>query len=384
MHARAVDVFTAGLYKELNRSPLKNRNCESAARHRHSSFVILMSPAPPLPTTKTVKAQQDSSKNLYLVHHVGQVQGPFELDFVEAMVMSGVYAPTVMIQKAGTSSLVAFSQVIRSKSGPINLEAASAVQRGRGSAVHGPATRVPKSSHQFIPETGKTASKSMSIEAKFAWGTSIVVGLFFYWLFCEESSRSSSSSKQTTAALLTDNSWSQSQPQQTVPRQAKPVISQPVDTHPTPINTLPDPLTYTPPSSPITSGFSTTSYQKSPSIAIPSTASAELTQVYRDASGQMFRIPNFAYYGLLSKKTALTSEKRNLDQLESEMSALGDEIDRSRRYLDRTSQYSIDSFNLKVNRANEMSNRLQDATDAYNRRVDDFNAELARVGTPIY
>ena len=137
-----------------------------------------MSPAPPLPTTKTVKAQQDSSKNLYLVHHVGQVQGPFELDFVEAMVISGVYAPSVMIQKAGTTSQVAFSQVMRSKSGLINRLAANAVQQERGRAVLTPATRV------FMPETGRTASKSLSIEAKFAWGTSIVVGLFFYWLFC--------------------------------------------------------------------------------------------------------------------------------------------------------------------------------------------------------
>ena len=69
---------------------------------------------------------------------------------------------------------------------------------------------------------------------------------------------------------------------------------------------------------------------------------------------------------------------------EDEISALGADIDRSRSYLDRTSQYSVDAFNQKVNRVNEMSNRLQDATAAYNRRVDAFNAELARVGTPIY
>jgi hypothetical protein len=333
-----------------------------------------------------VKPQQDSSKNLYLVHHAGQVQGPFELDFVEAMVMSGVYEPAVLIQKAGTTSQVAFSQVMRSKSvlPPLSHGAARSVQRETGSAVLGPATHGSKSSHESIPKTGKIDSKPLSIEAKFAWVICIAVGLFLFWVFGEVSSKKSSPPKQTADAPSADNSWSRTQPQQTVPPQAKPVISQPVYTPPTPINTPPAPLTYTQPPSPLTSGFPTTSYQKSPSVAKPSTTSAESTQVYRDASGQMFRIPNSAYYGLLSKKTALTSEKRNLDQLESEMSALGDEIDRSRRYLDRTSQYSIDSFNQKVNRVNEMSNRLQDATDAYNRRVDDFNAELARVGTPIY
>lgn len=347
-----------------------------------------------------MKPQQDSSQNLYLVHHAGQVQGPFDLDFVEAMVMSGVYAPTVMIQKAGTNSQIAFPQVIRSKSGltPLSHGAARAVQKEASSAVLAPATRIPESRDQSIPQTGITNSKPLSIEAKFAWVICISVGLFLFWIFGEVASKRSSPSKQTAAAPYADNSWNRSQPQQTVPPQAKPVISQPVYTPPAPIYAPPAPLTYTLPPSPLTSGsstytlppsppnsgFPTTSYQGSPSVATPRTASEESTQIYRDASGRMFRVPNSAYYGLLSKKTALESEKTALDQAETELSALGADIDRSRRYLDRTSQYSIDSFNQKVNRVNEMSNRLQDATDAYNRGVDAFNTELARVGTPIY
>ncbi|MBE2285778.1 MAG: hypothetical protein IAE77_20120 [Prosthecobacter sp.] len=333
-----------------------------------------------------MKPQQDSSQNLYLVHHAGQVQGPFDLDFVEAMVMSGVYAPSVMIQKAGTTSQVEFSQVIRSKSGltPLSHGAARAVQKEASSAVLAPATRIPETRDQSIPQTGITNSKPLSIEAKFAWVICISVGLFLFWIFGEVASKRSSPSKQTAAAPYADNSWSQNQPPQTVPPQTKPVISQPVYTPPAPIYTPPAPLTYTPPPSPLTSGFPTTSYPRSPSVATPGTASEESTQIYRDASGRMFRVPNSAYYGLLAKKTALESEKATLDQAETEISALSADINRSRRYLDRTSQYSVDSFNQKVNRVNEMSNRLQDATDAYNRGVDAFNAELARVGTPIY
>ncbi len=300
--------------------------------------------------------------------------------------MSGVYAPTVMIQKVGTNSQVAFPQVIRSKSGlpPLSQGAARAVQKETSSAVLAPATRIPESRHQSTPQTGITDSKPLSIEAKLAWVICITAGLFLFWVFEEVSSKRTSPPKQTAAAPSADNSWSQNQPQQTVPPQTKPVISQPVYTPPAPIYTPPAPLTYTPPPSPLSSGFPTTSYPRSPSVATPGTASEESTQIYRDASGRMFRVPNSAYYGLLSKKTALESEKTALDQAETELSALGADIDRSRRYLDRTSQYSIDSFNQKVNRVNEMSNRLQDATDAYNRGVDAFNTELARVGTPIY
>ena len=359
IHAREVDVCTADLYKGIRGAT---------------------------PSTETVKPQQDSPQNQYLVHHAGQVQGPFDLDFVEAMVMSGVYAPTVMIQKAGTNSQVAFSQLIRSNSGlpPLSQGTARAVQREAGSVGLAPARRVPASGHESAPQDNIANSKSLSIEAKLAWVICIAAGLFLFWFFEKVSSKRTSPPKQTAAAPSADNSWNRSQPQQTVPQQAKPVISQPVYTPPAPIYPSPAPLTYTPPPSPLTSGFPTTSYPRTPSVAAPTTASEESTQIYRDASGRMFRVPNSAYYGLLSKKTALESEKTILDRAENEISALGADIDRSRRYLDRTSQYSVDSFNQKVNRVNEMSNRLQYATDAYNRGVDAFNAELARVGTPIY
>ncbi len=335
-----------------------------------------------------MKPQQDSPQIQYLVHHAGQVQGPFDLDFVEAMVMSGVYAPTVMIQKAGTNSQVAFSQVIRSKSGllPLSQGDARAVQRETGSEGLAPARRIPASGHESAPQDNIADSKPMSTEAKFAWAICIAGGLFLFWIYEQVSQKKPSPSKQTAFAPSTDNSWNRSQPQQTVTPQAKPVISQPVYTPPVPIYTPTAPLTYNPPPAPLTSGFPITSYnpQSSPSVATPRTASEESTQIYRDASGRMFRVPNSAYYGLLAKKTALESEKATLDRAEDEISALGDDIDRSRRFLDTTSQYSVNAFNQKVNRFNDMNDRLQDATDAYNRGVNAFNAELARVGTPIY
>ena len=308
------------------------------------------------------------------------------------MVMSGVYAPTVMIQQAGTNSQVAFSQVIRSKSvlPTFRPGAAPAVQRETGSVGLVPRARVQACPHDSAPQDDIADSKPMSIEAKFAWVICIAGGLLLFWIYEQVSPKKPSPSQQTAFAPSTDNSWNRSQPQQTLPPQVKPVTTQPIYTSPAPIYTPlplpPHPVAFSPSSSPVTSGFPTTSYtpQRSPSVATPTTASEESTQIYRDASGRMFRVPNSAYYGLLSKKTALDSEQAMLDQAEDEISALGADIDRSRSYLDRTSQYSVDSFNQKVNRVNEMSNRLKDATAAYNRRVDAFNAELARVGTPTY
>jgi len=320
-----------------------------------------------------VKPQQDNSQNQFLVHHEGQVQGPFDLDFIEAMVMSGVYAPTVIIQKAGAASQISFSQLIQSRSGASTLSqgAAPGNQRESSSAPRAPAARSSGSSHESTPQTGIADSKPVSTEAKFAWGVCIAGGLLIFWMLGEVSS------KKTTSAPSSYNSWNRDQPQQLVPPKVIPALSQPAYTPPAP-------KPYTPPPLPRTTGFSTNSYQRSPPATTPKSASEESTQVYRDASGRMFRVPNSAYYSLLAKKTALQNQKVGLDRAESEVSALATDIDSSRRYLDRTSQYSVDSFNQKVNHFNAMSERLQTATDSYNRGVDAFNAELARVGTPIY
>ena len=48
----------------------------------------------------------------YLVHHQGHVQGPFGVDFIEAMVMSGVYPSSVIVQIDGTSEQLPFSNLV--------------------------------------------------------------------------------------------------------------------------------------------------------------------------------------------------------------------------------------------------------------------------------
>jgi hypothetical protein len=338
-----------------------------------------------------MQPQQDSPQCLYTVHHSEQVQGPFDLDFIEAMVMSGVYAPTVLIQKVGTTSKVALSQVIQSKSGPPDPRnrAAGTVQQKRKVGGIASASDVRAINYQQVPMDhlvdNIAPSKPMSIEAKLAWGVCGAAGLFLLWFFGEVSPKKPYQPMPTAPASLSDFSQNGSPSQQTVTPQAKPVIP-PLGYPPSaPIYTPAAPLTSNLPPSRLTSGFATNSPPPTPpSIATPRTASEESTQIYRDASGRMYRVPNSAYYGLLAQKTLIDSEKRSLDRQEVEINSLGAEIDQARSYLDRTNQYAVDSFNQKVNQVNEMSNSLQDAIDAYNRRVDAFNAELARVGTPMY
>lgn len=328
--------------------------------------------------------EQDIRQNQYRVLHAGQIQGPFDLDFVEAMVMSGVYPTSVLVQKVGTTSQLPFSQAI----GPTSelhlgdgksVDVADLEPEG---AILAPASRVPKSGHQFSPQGGKTDSKPLSIEAKFAWIVCIAGGLFLFWAFREVSSKRTSTPTRAQSVQPIDNSWTRSQPNQAQLAQSNTAISQPVVNIPS--YAPPPQLTQNFPASTSNSALPPSSYQTLPSPAKTQAAPVESTQIYRDASGRTYRVPNAAYYSLLSKKTALASEKAKLDQVENEINALGSELGRLRLSLDRTSQYSVDSFNQKVNRFNDMNDRLQDATDAYNQGVDAFNAELARVGTPIY
>ena len=51
-------------------------------------------------------AHSTSKANQYLVHHQGEIQGPFEVDFIEAMIMSGVYPSSVIVENAVTSQKV--------------------------------------------------------------------------------------------------------------------------------------------------------------------------------------------------------------------------------------------------------------------------------------
>jgi hypothetical protein len=109
----------------------------------------------------------------------------------------------------------------------------------------------------------------------------------------------------------------------------------------------------------------------------------ESTQIYRDASGRTYRVPNAAYHRLLILQSALSRKKSSLDLEESRLKSLSTQVDSERAYLDQTSQYAVDAFNRKVNQINGLNSKVQSMVNDYNHDVDAFNTELERVGTPI-
>lgn len=133
--------------------------------------------------------------------------------------------------------------------------------------------------------------------------------------------------------------------------------------------------------------------QNSGRSALPSTSTPTPPQItpaytptpaplYRDGSGT-YRVPQWANPGLVAKKSALDAQKASLDSLKSQVDALDNQIESERPFVDRTNQYAVDEFNREVHRYNTLTQQLKDASDAFQTSVNDYNAELARVGTPI-
>ena len=106
--------------------------------------------------------------------------------------------------------------------------------------------------------------------------------------------------------------------------------------------------------------------------------------LYRDAFGRTYRVPHADYNRLVAMKTALHPKKTVMDQREAEFKSEQRQVEAARNTLDRTNEYEVDAFNSKIRRLNASNDRLQTLVGDYNRDVDAFNAELARVGTPSY
>jgi hypothetical protein len=111
---------------------------------------------------------------------------------------------------------------------------------------------------------------------------------------------------------------------------------------------------------------------------------ADDSKIYRDASGRSYRVSSADYNRLVVMKSALTPKSDRIDRYKQERQALSSQLESDRITLDQTSQYAVDSFNSKINRLNAMNGPLQNLVDDFNRDVDAFNAELARVGTLTY
>jgi hypothetical protein len=260
----------------------------------------------------------------YSVAHQGDAHGPFEADFIEAMVMAQVYPSHVLVQKVGSTEWVPFNSLGGSVPNP-------SIQRRAQSP--GPAS----------PSSSEITKSKKHSEAAVALAVGVFVVLVGIWIVVADNS----SKKPPT-------SWANSGPAPT-----RNSYSQPARTAPPPV----------PPS---------------PAYSVPRLASPPAdTTVYRDASGRTYRVSNSDYLRLSTMQTSLSFKQSSMQLEEERLSALAAEVDRARITLDRYNQYSVDAFNRRVNQVNAMNDRVQSLVKDYNRDVDAFNTELERVGTPI-
>jgi hypothetical protein len=262
----------------------------------------------------------------YSVTHQGATQGPFELDFIEAMIMAQVYPRHVLVQKVGSTEWVPFNSLAGCVPNP---------------QIPG---RVPSPSPTKPSSSEKTKPKKPS-ETAVALAVGVFVVLVGIWIVVADNSSKKpqrSDFASTPGPTPTRNSYSK------------------------PVRTSPPPV---PPS---------------PAYAAPRLASPPVdTTVYRDASGRTYRVSNSDYLRLSTMQTSLSFKQSSMQLEEERLSTLAAQVDRDRLTLDRYNQYAVDAFNRKVNQVNAMNDRVQSLVKDYNRDVDAFNTELERVGTPI-
>lgn len=244
------------------------------------------------------KQSTDTAEARYYVTHDGQVRGPFDLDLIEAMVLSGNFSPDVPVCKVGTKEWLP----------------------------------LPPSVQTLLPLLALTGEQPSESSRSGGWKSGLVVaGVIVIPL--------------VVGALISNQS--KSGPQQ---KSEQPALTYKSSPTPPPITP-----TYTPPAK----------------------------SIYRDPAGTTYSIPQWADQMLAAKKAALNAQEASVNSLKSQVKALGNQIETERTYLDQTNQYAIDEFNRGVDRYNTLNQQLKDGIDTFNASVNDYNAELARVGTPI-
>lgn len=101
---------------------------------------------------------------------------------------------------------------------------------------------------------------------------------------------------------------------------------------------------------------------------------------YASGTGNTYRVPSYASAELDRDRQSIESNRTAVTLLQSQVEALGSQIERERPYVDNTSQFAIDAFNRKVNDYNTLLQRAQTQQAAFNQMVDSYNAKLQNYG----
>ena len=224
------------------------------------------------------------------------------------------------------------------------------------------------------------------------WHIAIFIGLIVWWILAVNSSGSSYGSRPSVLAPKTQASYNT----------PAPTYATPSPTHTKPSLYIPPTPKYSPPSPKLTapSPIDVAPSKNKSIYSVPSYINAEL-----DIEGQSIAAEKEKTAGLVRRldnaKQVLESEKIQSSMLQKQIEVLKSQVDVARIYLDTTNTENIDAFNRKVDNYNAslagvrtQSSRTNQAIDGYNtileqvrlqehilnRKVKDYNIKLQKYG----
>jgi hypothetical protein len=271
----------------------------------------------------------------YFASYNGEVKGPFDLDMIEAFILSGHYPQDVQICAEGSNQWKSHSLAVKAPAQPLPQQQSTRPVSSK------PAVSIPK----WVLWSGGIL------------GVFIVMTLMK--MFTGENTPSASprpTAYSTSAPPVSKTPYS-SEYDALVTAAAKPTLD---PTKPFKPVTLPK------------------TYNSTPAPA----ATAALV-MYKGSRGQTFSVSQSDSLRLSKQRDALTAEESAISAIQAQRDAYSGNLERERTYLDRTSQFAIDAYNVKVDNLNTANQQLRQRLAAFNRGVDAFNAELERVGTPV-
>ena len=101
---------------------------------------------------------------------------------------------------------------------------------------------------------------------------------------------------------------------------------------------------------------------------------------YSSGGGNTYRVPSYASADLDRERQAIESTKAAVALLQTQVEALGSQIERDRLYIDNTSQFAIDTFNRRVTDYNALLMRARSEQATLNQMIDSYNAKLQSYG----
>ena len=281
------------------------------------------------------KPSQKPEEGRFYVTVSNAVQGPYDLDFIEAMVLSGIYPPGVPVCREGSEEWKALEGVRPADLPPEPVKAAPAPLR---------ATPMPSTNNN---------SRNVLIVAG--------IVIFIVILLAVNNSSSTGGSAQS----------------------ATPAYSQPQERQPTSQTSGGS----TAGSAAAEAWLKTNGFahggSNSPSTADVGSYTPTPPPSYLQFNGKTYRVSDSDNIALEARQDEMDPKARALETAKAEAKELGDEIKRGRSFLDNTDQGAVDRFNEKVDRYNALNEQVERQVQEYNAMVDAYNAELVRVGTPV-